>query len=659
MSEMAKAARAAMKQKAKRLTTDPHKKVDASSWEPEEPMNTGAKTGLRPVSPRAFKRGGKVGMKAEGCASAPNAGRKARKSGGKISDLVNAKINRNVKEANASEFGRPHIGGLRKGGRAGKMDGGPMMAPAQMNAPVGDPRLGIVPRARLNMVGNQPSPYKRGGRACGGYEDGGTVAADFARIQRMMDARKAEQTQNAMDAVRRGNISSRPLDKLPPTGEYNGGRDIVSPQPRMGRKTGGKVNRKHRDTGGEIMNLAGMKPAWEAIGTGGLPALAINAMKKNGKSDDSSDGKKSGGKVDEAQDKKLIKKAFRQHENAEHHGKHEELKLKKGGIAKKARGGNLSHYDDAENKPNLRLVKTHTGPEGHMAKVYKDKDYNEHRVKFFKPDGSYQSKADYHGDLEDAHHIAKAEVARGFKSGGTAKKAGGGDIDDMPRYNEDAVSKSIASSNRSGRKIGSKEGKAIRSLLQGRRSRIQTEDEGQRMENAMDGARSDMSRSMRSGDDYKRGGKAGDYTGGTRPTGGRVAKAGGGLLNAMTGSKPKSKGKGKTNINIIINPHKMDNQPPAPGAPMPPPHRPMPPPPMPPMGAPPGMPPGGMPPGMPPVGGPPPGMPPGMPPMPRKTGGKVGHRSYSSYKDMDAGAGSGFGRLEKTEIAKKKYVKPV
>jgi hypothetical protein len=40
----------------------------------------------------------------------------------------------------------------------------------------------------------------------------------------------------------------------------------------------------------------------------------------------------------------------------------------------------------------------------------------------------------------------------------------------------------------------------------------------------------------------------------------------------------------------------------------------------------------------------------GILPGARARGGKV----YRSYKDMDAGAGSGEGRLEKTEIAKRK-----
>ena len=78
MSEAAKAARAANKAKANRLAAgDPKAKVDASSYTPPEMMNTEKKTGLRPVSRRQFKRGGKV----HGEVAAQNAGRKARKSG--------------------------------------------------------------------------------------------------------------------------------------------------------------------------------------------------------------------------------------------------------------------------------------------------------------------------------------------------------------------------------------------------------------------------------------------------------------------------------------------------------------------------------------------------------------------------------------------------
>jgi hypothetical protein len=131
----------------------------------------------------------------------------------------------------------------------------------------------------------------------------------------------------------------------------------------------------------------------------------------------------------------------------------------------------------------------------------------------------------------------------------------------------------------------------------------------------------------------------GNYDGGTRPTGGRIARKAGGKV------------KGKTNIHININ---TAPKPDAMGMPMPLPPMPLKPPPgLPPaaaMGAPGMMPPAGGPP-MPPAGGMPMGLPPGAPPM---MGRKAGGRVHRSYKDMDAGAGGGLGRLEKTEIQKNK-----
>jgi hypothetical protein len=90
-----------------------------------------------------------------------------------------------------------------------------------------------------------------------------------------------------------------------------------------------------------------------------------------------------------------------------------------------AKGGKV----EKEEKPNLRLLKTHTGPKGDVAKVYKDKDWGEHRVKFYSPDGKHRSDSDYHtDDLSDAHDTAKSQLNR-YNSGGSTVDASKGAYD--------------------------------------------------------------------------------------------------------------------------------------------------------------------------------------------------------------------------------------
>jgi hypothetical protein len=109
-----------MKAKAQRLGSDrPLEKVDSSSWTPAELLNADVKTGLRPISKRQFKKGGKV----TGKATVARADRKARKSGGRALS-ADSLINRDVREANEQREGKKHVGGFKKGGRTGKLSGG-------------------------------------------------------------------------------------------------------------------------------------------------------------------------------------------------------------------------------------------------------------------------------------------------------------------------------------------------------------------------------------------------------------------------------------------------------------------------------------------------------------------------------------------------------
>ena len=167
MSIASKSARAANKAKAERLVrTDPKMRVDASDYTPPDALDADVKTGMRPVSPRQFKKGGKV----KGEMHVGHAGRKPRKSGGKAI-TADSLINRNAKEANEERAGEKHIGGMKKGGRAHKMGGGMMpgrgaKVAAMLGARQAAAGRGMPPRAgAAPMAPPMLRPMKKGGAA--------------------------------------------------------------------------------------------------------------------------------------------------------------------------------------------------------------------------------------------------------------------------------------------------------------------------------------------------------------------------------------------------------------------------------------------------------------------------------------------------------------
>jgi hypothetical protein len=118
MREYRKAISEASKRKLDSIEKgEPHTKVDSSSWSPPPMLEADKQNGMRPVSPRQYKSGGKV----HGEHAKKRADRKARKEGGRTMS-IDGFINRDDKMANEERKGVKKIGGMKRGGAAEHTD---------------------------------------------------------------------------------------------------------------------------------------------------------------------------------------------------------------------------------------------------------------------------------------------------------------------------------------------------------------------------------------------------------------------------------------------------------------------------------------------------------------------------------------------------------
>ena len=547
MSELAKSARAAMKKKAAQMGKVSTEKVDSSDWTPAPLLNADKKTGLKPISRRAFKSGGKV----EGQCSAKRADKMPRKgklSGGALGRYAKA-ATKSLSE-NAEDAGR-YGESYERSGDMDFVDAQIKSNRKQYNRVEGIKRAvdKLTGKAKVNA---KDRPGKLSGGALGRYAK---AAADDAQMNSYISGSADAQARNsssktvsdalgrlAKKADKRTAGVKMAVDKL--TGKAKVNAD--------GHKDGGRLKRQD---GGSTYSAA--------------DKAKLDAM------------------IREAQKSKDISKADNAYEGRAPEPKDlytpEQIKrlergYKKGGRVGKNVGGGMDPRLNAVPTTRMKFA-------GAQGTPYKKGGKVSHiEWEHSKADLSQDKKlAKKHGMSLEAWEKSKLDEkhdrqqsTKGLKSGGKVEKV-------MREFKEGKLHS------------GSKQGPEVKSRKQ-----------------AVAIALSEAGKSRK-----------------TRAEGGKVKK-------------------GKTNINIVIaQPGKGDGMPPMPpggpmgrmpGAPVP-----MPVPPA--AGVPGAM--GAMPV---PVPAPAANIPPAT--MQRKAGGRV-TKVARSYADMQAGAGSGEGRLQKTDIAKR------
>lgn len=254
MSEQSKSARAAMRAKARRLTGGGNSgKVDASDYVQPTDMNSTKKTGMRPISPRAYKLGGRI----QGDRGPRRADKKSR---GNVADEIST---RDTKQANRDKFGSPHVGGMKKGGRTRKEGGGgvgvlEMISPIAMGKKLieGGGSRDDGASAHSKAVKNSQM-RKRGGKV---HDD---AAEDKAMIKKMVkpsvlkrDAKCGGGAMNKGGRAEKQSGGAIPGDA--PTQGYEKGKSATdASRGKVGKLRGGSVAGGERPTGDRIPRNTG------------------------------------------------------------------------------------------------------------------------------------------------------------------------------------------------------------------------------------------------------------------------------------------------------------------------------------------------------------------------------------------------------------------